>query len=296
MSEDKKFTHAKGLDFAFHQVHMGEHFFEIDVRQTFTNEAKIAALVFKSGKIPQGSKLSPEIRIGEERWRITWTGNDLAFASLLRNPFGTILTRPSAFTKGWRDRARVRAETLEEWRGTPQRALGGWTPRQIVAKGKGPYEILGIGYVWVGDTRDGLVIQSRSYYDSEVLNRDMLWYLSHGTSVGEAVHLLTAQWRSVNRQMLAAWIQTMHGVAGASKGSAGRDYWKLRDDVRKELAKQAGFLKDTGDVVAKLDHTMFIDHSAERRIQVIAKRNPVRVPRLTPLGLPKVVKELFDAL
>lgn len=298
MTENKEFSRAKGLDFAFHQVKVEERggVIEIDVRQSFTNESKIAVLMFKSGKFPDGVKLSSELRFDAERWRIAWsTGNDAAFASLLREPFRTIVLSPLGKAKGWRDSARLRAEAIETWRNTPQRALGGRTPRQIVDK-SGPIEILEIGYVWIGHTRDGLVIQSRSYYKSKVLNRDLLWYLSRGTSLGEAIGLVTAQWQSINRQMLAAWIQTMHGVAGASKGSASHDYWRMRDDVRKELAKKAGFLQDTGDLVDKIGPSAFIDQRTEGRIQTLAKRNPVPVPQLVPLGLPILVKKFLGAL
>lgn len=293
MSLEKEFTRAKGLDFAFHQVHMSDRYFEIDVKQAFSDEAKIAKLVFRSGEVPEGSTLRPEIRIGEERWRITWTGNDLDFASRLRNPFRTILTQPWSYTKGWRDRAQERAEALQVWRTTPQLRLGGRTPRELVAKGSGPYEILGIGFAWVGATRDGLTIETRPLYDSAVLNRDVRWYLTHGASLREAIGLLDRQWTSVNRQMLAAWIQTMHGVAGASKGAAGRDYWTMRDDVRKELAKKVGLIKDSGDVVARLGHEMFVDQGAERRIRELARAAPVPLPRLMPLGLPKSFERFF---
>jgi hypothetical protein len=138
---EKFFFDAGRFEFHLHESHLLNHLLQFDVKPFGVNQHVIEQVVFRAKRLPTGWSMSSDARIGEERWKISWTALNLAAASLMNEPFSTAVR--FGLESGWLDQVRKEERELAAYGAAPQKELGNRSPNQIAKIGLGAYEVPG---------------------------------------------------------------------------------------------------------------------------------------------------------
>lgn len=278
--DDRFFFDVGKFKFALREAHLTEKYLRFDVMPFGVRQDAIEPVVFSSGKLPKNCKMSSDAAIGEERWKITWTGGNLKIASLMKQPFSHAMV--FGLEAGWLSKVRKRERARAIWRAAPQVALGNRSPNQIAELGSGAYEVTGIGFVWFGQEGSAIELQSQAYFRTPSMNRDFRWYLERGASLTETRRLSRQQNHEVFLLTIAAFGGVMGGAGGV--GSASSSALDKGLAVLDKGLNQVGVkTRPAGETFTETLVKVTSSGRNEMRIQQLA-RSPVKaIRKLKPL-------------
>ena len=298
MYENRNFYQLGRIQWALHQIDGVKGFIEIDVRPSGVENKTVIGELFSTKKLPHGAVITSSLGFSEDRIKINFRKCGYnPIISTIKSPFCDYLVQTSVvgdqhlYISGWRRKFALKAREYAErkaiqikWQNTPLPALGGLTPDQLLHKGYGPWEVKGVGFVWVGidpltTSRATIQIQTRPYSDDKNFNKSIRWFLQRGTSLDQALKLNSQHMGALNKQALIGSITVL---LGALKMMPGRKIPLTRLDklihltgeVDKSINATAKAIKRS-DIGAKLTKSA---KSIEQKVQLLNESEAIAVP------------------
>lgn len=280
------FNTPEAVRFGLVRMNRAEKWFEIDVEPGMLPEDVVARVVFGKRSVPSGIRLeNVKLFVGRpshERWRVEWDNTMRLLKNVTAHWKALILFTDRFEIRQWRKlrQRRLLKRQLREierqiWDATPRKLFGGRSYDELERLKNGPYEIPGRAFVWVGHSkrRGTRLVQYHELFSSKAINERIRWYLRRRTDLAEAVELEVRQSRQLTRQMIA-------GFALALAGAPGRPWIsKMVETGAQAATHPASPLPGAGQAFDEA-RKLYASGPVERRIQQIAKRNPVRITKL----------------
>ncbi len=162
--------------------------------------------------------------------------------------------------------------TWEEWK--RQQTSTGLTIGELLELGSGAHEVNGY-FVWIGTTTDGLTVEPYPYFKDEDLNRDVRFFLEHGTSLSEALRLVEEQWALILQQAVLHFSFALTDIAGAfgSRRRQARNISPRSARFQRQLeqiaARSARPIRQHGRLLSKVGETVLTGVAAFQSVKQV---------------------------